>query len=342
MRRTLFLITLLLVSPLSVASDWTSPTDARYRDQDPDLFEKVVQARQILDTWRGQTNKLRASVRLLNAVLETNDAFAPAYREYARAVIMAGVINSDKFREGSLEQAERLIELALELEPEYADAYVLLGHVYTEMGHYFDATQALETAERIGTRNPWLQLNWGTLLLAEQKTEDALRRFRRVAEAKPDNRKVYASALSGITSSYKRMGEYEKARDAYEKQIAFEPESAWQWGNFASFLLFTYGDVDLAIEKARMALQLMDYGMGRFVLASALYTKWAMIRDDPDNDNDAERYFEEAWSLYPYPKRVIREAARHPRTLVTARYLSQWIQENEESTTEKEQVEPAF
>lgn len=72
--------------------------------------------------------------------------------------------------------------------------------------------------------------------------------------------------------------------------------------------------------------------MGRFILASALYTKWAFIRTGIVDEGDAERYFQEAWSLYPYPERVIEEADKHPYTQRTARELRKWKQQRERTS----------
>lgn len=307
------------------ADEWISPIDNKYSAKNPELFSKYSRARAILDSWRGQGEKLREADTLLKNVIQTDGNFAPAFREYGRLYIMAGYINYDNFEKGSLNPAEVSILKSIEIEPNYADSYVLLGHLYTNMKRYSDAENALVKAEKIGTNIPWLHLNWADLLIKQKKYEEALKRYQSVLKTGTSNRKAYSSALSGVTTVYRYMGQYGKANDGFKKEIAYEPENAWNWGNYSSFLLFSYNDVDGAIANGQKATSIMDYGMGRFTLACALYTKWALLLQEANKTKEAQQYFDKAWSLYPYPERIIEKTSRYKYTLVTTIELQKWL-----------------
>lgn len=318
MFKYLISITFMFCSVMAFANEWVSPIDKKYLAKNPALFSKFDQTRELLNSWAGQREKLKRADRLLREILEKDSKFAPAYREYGRFYIMAGYVNEDNFRDGSLNPSEASILKSLEIEPDYADSYVLLGHLYTNMKRYDDAEKALQKAEKIGTETPWLQLNWADLLEKRGDYKSAMKRYQYIVKKGTSNRKAYASALSGVTSIHWYMGEYDKANKGYQRELEYSPNNAWTWGNYASYLLFTYDDVDGSIEKGRKAIEIMNYGMGRFTLGCALYTKWAMLKDNPVTKLQAQKYFDEAWAIYPYPKRVIEKTKKYPYTRITS------------------------
>ena len=328
--KTVFLIILLSISSFAFSSEWISPIDLKYKEKNQDLFNKFNTARDLVNSWRGQNdNKLAIADKLLREILEEDPKYAPAYREYGRVHIMVGYINSNKFKEGSLNLSEISILKAIEIEPKYADAYVLLGHLYTQMKKYKEAQTALGEAELIGTKSPWLDLNWASLSMEQEQYSKALQRYINVLAGKTSDKKAYISALSGLTKLYETLGDHENARSYFIKQIEYEPESAWILGNYANFLLFSRGDIDEAIENGKKALQIMNYDMGKFVLASALYTKWAVFLDIPSKQDDAQKYFDQAWSIYPYPNDIIEKTKGHKHTRVTAKKLQDLLEKKQ-------------
>lgn len=319
--RILLLIVMAGFSSLTFASDWISPIDKKYQQKNQDLFNKFIKTRDLVSSWRGQNEKLVAADKQLREILEDDSNYAPVYREYGRLYMMAGYINSNKFNEGSLDLSEKSILTAIEIEPNYADAYVLLGHLYTQMKKNKEAQSALERAESIGTKSPWLDLNWANLLVEQGQYNKALQRYINVLAGKTSDKKAYLSALNGLTKVYEVSGDYENAKSYFIKQLEYEPESAWILGNYASFLLFSYGDIEEAIENSKKALKIMSYEMGEFILACALYTKWAVLLDSSTEKNDAQKYFDEAWLIYPYINDVIEKTKSHKHTNVAAKKL---------------------
>ncbi|VAW71005.1 hypothetical protein MNBD_GAMMA12-2020 [hydrothermal vent metagenome] len=323
--RNLIFIILLVASNTALSSSWISPIDNKYQKQAPALFEKFKTARELLNSYRGRQAKLYEAGKLLKEILYVAPEFAPAFREFGRLFIMGGHVNYDNFMKGSLASAESAILESIRIEPEYADSFVLLGHLYTKMNRISKARAALIKAEKIGTNIPWLHLNWADLLKKEGKYEDAMKRYQLIVNKGSSNRKAYSNALSGVTTMYMYFGQYSKANEGYKKEIEYEPESAWNWGNYADFLLYTYKDADGAIDKGRKALSIMNYGMGRFTLACALYTKWAQSLQEPNKKIEAEKYLKEAWLLYPFPNEVIAKTIINEYTRIAATELIKWL-----------------
>lgn len=316
---------ILLFSLAAHAEEWISPIDKKYSTKNPKLYSEISHAKNILDSWSGQGEKLIEADTLLKGVLKSDGSFAPAYKEYGRLYIMAGYINYNNFESGSLNPAEASILKSIEIEPSYADSYVLLGHLYTNMQRYSDAESALKKAESIGTKIPWLDLNWADLLIKRDKYKEALQRYQSVIKTRTSNRKAYANALSGLTTVYRYLGQYDNANNGFKQEISYEPGNAWVWGNYSDFLLFDYNDVDGAIVKGEKALSIMDYGMGRFTLACALYTKWALMLQDANKTTEAQPYFEKARALYPDLEQIIEKTAQYKNTMITSKALQTWL-----------------
>lgn len=156
-----------------------------------------------LDTYRGNGAILKQAKQRLDELLAADPNCVLAYKELARFHIMDGHISSLQFEPGSLESAESALNAALSVDPEYADAYVLFGHLYRLMDRHDDAVAALERADAIGTDNPWLQLNWADLLLDEGRPDEAVQRYQGIMDSKTKNKKAMGVAFEGLIRYYK-------------------------------------------------------------------------------------------------------------------------------------------
>ncbi len=233
----------------------------------------------LLDEWSGKGEGLAQAKSNLEAVLRDDPRSASAYREYARYYLSEGHLRSEEFRPGTLDAAERSLDKALEIAPDFAEAYILQGHVYRLMGKPARAKAALEMADRLGSSDPWLQLNWAELLIDDGRLDEAAARYKRVAADKTSLRTTIA-AYQGLINYYKKVRRVDEVDAMYRASIALAPGDAWLHGNYAGFLLCWRDDAEAAISEATKALDLMDYGIARSTLAAALYFKWAALAMD--------------------------------------------------------------
>jgi len=326
MSKFCIVILLVLTSTFLAAEDRESPIDTKYRSISEEKFQLLTEAKVLLDNYRGNTNDLNTSKKLLESILQQDSLFTPAYVEYGRLAIKSVHNNYDKNSAGALSFAEKIIYRAIEIEPEYADAYTLLGHLYTGQKRYLEAENALKTADKIGTGNPWLHINWGDLLSRQKKRDEAIARYMMIYEKGTSNRSAMAYTLLQLGTQHKYLNTIE-ARSWYKRLVKFEPTGAWHWQEYSKFLLFWDADVDEAIISARKSLEIMDFGAGRFTLACALYAKWAALTKE-GNINEANQYFDEAKSLYPDTTRVLRLFNRYPGTVTARKILSEYQADN--------------
>lgn len=248
----------------------------------PEQDQLVSAAKTKLDEWGGQGEMLDEAVGKLRQVLRDNPKHVQAHIEMARYYMKSGYINFRNFEPGALDRAEQEIRLALQADPNSANAYVLLGHVYHNRRRPQQAVEALQRAETIGTDNPWLDLNWADALMEMEQWKTAEERLckaeARFANDKNPPRGAMISLYEKMVFVYEHQGSKEAADGAYRKAIAINPTAAWTHGNYADFLLFRLGNPDAAIEEASKALSLMNYGAARATLAAAQYAKWVQLK----------------------------------------------------------------
>jgi tetratricopeptide (TPR) repeat protein len=90
------------------------------------------------------------------------------------------------FFQGKLADAERECREAIRLDPNFADAYELLGVVNAKERNFAGAHQALETALRLAPRQASISSNLGMLDLSEGNVPGALAYFRSAVALAPD------------------------------------------------------------------------------------------------------------------------------------------------------------
>ena len=273
----------------------------------PPMRAHFDQAVELLNRYRGDTALLESARVELGAVLQAHPRHAPSYREMARYQIMRGHVGSARFQPGALETADALITRALEIEPAFAEAYVLRGHLFKLMHRHQDAVAALLQAERIGTGDPWLHNNWADLLIEEGRYDEAARHYREVIDGSTTNRKARAAAFEGLIRYCELTGQLPQADELHRQLLDLEADSAWRYGSYAHFLLCVLDEPEQAVARARQALQRMDYAVGRAWLAAGLYRLWSkeVLAGTPEH---GQIYLAEAQTLEPDIEAVTRRA----------------------------------
>jgi Tfp pilus assembly protein PilF len=272
---------------------------------------KLKHAAALLDAYRGDASSLAAAGAEIDRVIAANPRHAPAYRELARYRMMSGHIKAFDFQPGSLEAADAALAKAIEIDPAYAEAYVLRGQLYRLLGRRDDALAALQKAESLGTSDPWLQNNWADLLLDDGKFAEAAARYRKVVDSKTTNMKAMIAAIEGLIDYYSNAGQVDKMDELYRRQIELEPRAARTQTGYAQFLLCQKGDYEASIARSRQALALESSEAGRYWLAAGLYLKWAQSVIDKKAEA-GKTYYDQAQAIYPGVDEVLGNASSCP------------------------------
>ena len=109
-----------------------------------------------------------------------------------------------------------------------------------------------------------------------------------------------------LPSVYRGLGDLDAEETAHKRVVALFPDNPWAHGNYAHFLVHRANDPDRAIDVARHALSLMEYGHARSVLAAAYATRGEreLWRHKPDA-TAARASFDESLAAKPDNKRAL-------------------------------------
>jgi tetratricopeptide (TPR) repeat protein len=280
----------------------------------------TAEADALLDEWRGQGNILDLAAQKLIQAVKRNPDYAKAYVQICRLHIMAGFLNNQLFEPLALQTAERAILKAIQLDPADGYAYVLKGHLYTNLGRLAEAKAALSMADNVGTDSPWLKLNWAAIFELEGDFDRAAANYRDVIASGTTNRKALGSAYEDLAGYYLMKHQWVNADEVHRAHIKLEPTNAWARGNYASWLA-NKGQFERAIPHAREALQLMDYGAARNTLAVALYGTWATMITAGKDPSQAQPYFDEAHQIRPDLDEIASSTSRYSGSRIIAQVL---------------------
>jgi DNA-binding SARP family transcriptional activator len=175
----------------------------------------------------------------------------------------------------SMRRALECFEQAVELDPDYAVAWVgiadTLGlmHAYGYAG--IDvlprAAQAIRTALETDDYCAEAHAANGRMLGQLKREQEAKQTLRRAVELKPG----YAEAHNWLTIGYQISGDVEAAYDSSRRAVALNPLSTEALNNLASTLLFR-GEPDAALEHLDKVLELEPgYETAAFFAALAHY-----------------------------------------------------------------------
>ncbi len=163
----------------------------------------------------GDTQTQRVSQRMLDKSIEQYEKITELQPDDAQAWLMLGQLY--KINQDSL-SAEAAYKKVLELDPENEDALIQLGLVYSDLG---DRPRALETFRKAAEKRPSLKALTYLAGTYEQmnRFDLAVESYRKAIELAPENirlKKAYAASLL-------RAGKADEAMKAYKEVAEADP-----------------------------------------------------------------------------------------------------------------------
>ena len=154
------------------------------------------------------------------------------------------------------DEAIKCFEKAIELYPDYAEAYFELGEIYAYW--YEQDEKAIKYYDKAAELNPDYVFAFYTLGIIyadrDEQYEKAIKCFEKVIKLNPD----YAKAYNNMGLAYAEWDEqYDEAIKCFEKAIELEPDFADAYHNLGNAYLIQ-GYKDKAIECYKKAAKLGD------------------------------------------------------------------------------------
>jgi DNA-binding transcriptional MerR regulator len=139
-----------------------------------------------------------------------------AYDYYMRA----STLDEDP---NTFEEAERLYEKAIELDPQLAIAYTNLGNIRFRRGDEAGAEQLYRKALEIDDRQPEAHYNLGYVMLERGYASRAVQYFEAAIKADPR----FSDAHFNLAMAYESLGDRARARVHWKKYLELEPSGTW-------------------------------------------------------------------------------------------------------------------
>jgi len=123
---------------------------------------------------------------------------------------------------GVLDKTEYHLKKAIDLKPDYSNAYNYLGVVYFRQGKVDQAIESYHKAlANLLYLNPQdAHLNLGIAHLSRKDYQKAKGHLEEAIRLVPD----FVAAYNNLGQVYEGMGQYSKAKDAYRRALEYNPE----------------------------------------------------------------------------------------------------------------------
>ena len=233
----------------------------RLSDQDGALraFQNATRCNPALTaSWQAQADLLFAAGRTSEA------AQALAQLERIKALPRELLAVTNHLHEGRILRAEEIARAFLRKAPHHIEGMRLLADIGSRLGVHEDADFLLETAIELEPENVQLRIDHIQVLRKRQKFSAALEQAKTLLERDPAN-PIFLS-LFAIESM--QAGQYETALEAFEKVLSALPNDAATLTS-QGHALKTFGRSDDAIASYRSALEAApNYGDAWYALAN--------------------------------------------------------------------------
>jgi tetratricopeptide (TPR) repeat protein len=154
-------------------------------------------------------------------------------------------------QQGGLHQAEELYRQILQVDPDHADAWHLLGLIAHQTGRTAEAVVMIRRALQLQPSFADAHYNLGLVLLAQGRLEEAAASCRQALQLRPD----YAEAHANLGNILKQVGRLDEALDSYQRALWVRPGYAEVHNNRAN-VLKDQGRLDEAAAAYEQALRL--------------------------------------------------------------------------------------
>src|ERR1017187_8786847 len=167
---------------------------------------------------------------------------------------------------GSLDNAIRHYEQALQIKPDYADAHNNLGLALAQTGKIEEAIAHYEQALRLTPDYAEVHNNLGIVLRQAGRVQEAIGHYEQALQSKPD----YAEVHYNLGNALLQAGKLDEAIGQYEQALRIDPDYPEAHSNLGNALLQA-GKLDEAVGHYEQALRIKpDYAEVHSNLGNAL------------------------------------------------------------------------
>jgi tetratricopeptide (TPR) repeat protein len=244
----LLILALVCISPSFgeelTASDWLKKGDllsnsGKYNESF-EAYNKSIALNSSAVTWSHKGNVLFNLTKYNNETLDCYNKAIDIDPQYAPAWINKGAV---LFKQGRYYEAIEALDEAIRLEPNHSAAWDNKGSVLLKQGMYDEAIEAYDEAIRLNPDYTSAWNNKGNALIMQGKYDEAIEALDEAIRLDPS----YVDAHGNKGNALINKKKYNEAIQTYDKAIKLDPNYVIAWGNKGNALQ-NQGNYDEAIE----------------------------------------------------------------------------------------------
>ena len=144
----------------------------------------------------------------------------PLTEDYQTSFLLWNILGVTKNALGLFVEAQQALWRAIEIKPDYADAYNNMGKALKDQGKLEEAIASYQKALKIKPDYAAAYNNMGNALKDQGKLEEAIASYRKALKIKPD----HALAYNNMGNALKYQGKLEEAIAAYQRALDINPD----------------------------------------------------------------------------------------------------------------------
>ena len=226
----------------------------------------------------------------LKDILQVGKTTDPMAYEY----YVQGIGNLQQYQNVSnVEEAIRLLKLAIQSDHNYALAYAALGEAYWRNYDLTKKSELTELAKKTADKGYMLDstlastnVTLGMIYNGTGKYEDAVIHFKKALASEPSD----AAAYRGLAKAYQSLNKNSEAEATYKQAIKLKPDY-WAGYNDLGIFYYVHGHFDDAIDQFKQVIKCtpnnyrgysnvgaMYYVLGKFSDAKDMYEKSLQVQ----------------------------------------------------------------
>lgn len=234
-----------------VLTETQSLPEAVYAPASPDLISRHIKARSLLE--RGVRSDTDLAIQEFKAILRADSAFAPAAAGLAECYLQI-LENQWERNLVFLRLAQDACIRAIQTDPNYAEAFMLLGRVYLKRGDFKHAEEQFKKSLGI---NPNLDEAWtglGSVFIHFGLYEPCLQAYEKALALNPSSTSTALSRAMILIG----LRRYSQAEREIDRMMAFYPDDAYL-STFMALIHFYQEDLERAGKEIRRGLTAESY-----------------------------------------------------------------------------------
>ena len=180
------------------------------------------------------------------------------------------------FDENRIPEAIAKLQESVKLHPHIPESHHLLANCHFAIERYDDAEKEYQIATRLQSSYPDAYVNWGAMMLVQERWEDAIVKFDKAIDD-PTYREAGRARHNKGWALY-QLGRYDEARECYQKVIRVTPmfcPSIHNLGEVAE----AEGKLDEAEELYQRALSCNGMDLKTWMALGKLYIRLDRLED---------------------------------------------------------------